>query len=59
MKKTKPFYGFFKNGSKWAKLAKNLVDRTEHAVKNQFFRLISSYMNIPIKKVKKEIEYLN
>ena len=49
----------FHNGTKWAKLAKRFFNRTEHAVKNRFFSLISSYINLPIKMIKKEINFLN
>jgi len=48
------------NGPKWAILTKMfIVNRNQHAVKNRFFSLISSYTDIPIRKLKKEIEYLN
>ena len=48
------------NGPKWSILAKKFIsNRTQHAVKNRFFSLMSAYTSIPIRKIKKEIEYLN
>jgi hypothetical protein len=48
------------NGPKWALMAKKfLMHRNQHAVKNRFFSLLSCYTLIPIRKIKKEIEYLN
>ena len=48
------------NGPKWSVLAKRIVDdRNKHAVKNRFFSLLSAYTLIPIRKIKKEIAYLN
>ena len=49
-----------KNGSKWSALSnKLLTNRTEHVIKNRFFRLVSTYISLPIRKIKKEIDYLN
>ena len=45
---------FEQNGSKWAKLSRNLQDRNEHNVKNRFFSLISKFLEMPIKIVKKK-----
>ena len=47
------------NGSKWAILSRIIGNRTEHAVKNRFFSLISAHIDVPIRKIKKEIDYLN
>ena len=47
------------NGSKWSVLSKIMVVRTEHSVKNRFFTLISSYLSLPVKKIKKQVDYLN
>lgn len=50
----------FEHGPKWALLAKQfVVNRNQHAVKNRFFSLVSTYTLIPIRKIKREIEYLN
>ncbi len=48
-----------KNGSKWAKLSRHLQERNDHNVKNRFFALISEFLRMPIKFVKKNIDYLN
>ena len=47
------------NGSKWSSLSKNLNYRTEHAVKNRFFSLLSSFLLIPTRQIKKEVNYRN
>ena len=47
------------NGTKWAQISRYLSDRTEHNVKNRFFALISEFLQLPIKKVKKKIDYAN
>ena len=47
------------NGTKWAQISRMLSDRTEHNVKNRFFALISEFLQLPIKKVKKNINYAN
>ena len=48
------------HGPKWAILSKQfLANRNQHAVKNRFFSLVSTYTLIPIRKIKREIEYLN
>ena len=46
-------------GSKWSKISKILNDRTEHSVKNRFFSILSNCMQIPIRKIKRNIDYLN
>ena len=48
-----------KNGTKWVRISEKLKYRTEHSVKNRFFSLISNFMEIPIKKIKKEVNYIN
>lgn len=48
-----------KNGTKWAKLSRRLEERNEHNVKNRFFALISEFLEMPIKYVKKNVNYLN
>ena len=48
-----------KNGTKWAVLKKYLINRTEHSLKNRFFSLLCSYSSIPIKKIKKQVNYLS
>ena len=47
------------NGTKWARISRMFHDRTEHNVKNRFFALISGFLQLPIKKVKKKINYTN
>ena len=48
-----------KNGTKWSVLKKSLINRTEHSIKNRFFSLLCSYTSIPIKKIKKQVNYLS
>ena len=48
-----------KNGTRWARISRILVDRNEHNVKNRFFSLISEFLQVPIKKVKKNIDYVD
>ena len=47
------------NGTKWAKLSREMKNRTEHCVKNRFFGILAKYCLIPIKKIKKTLDYLN
>lgn len=47
------------NGSKWAKLSRLMENRTEHCVKNRFFAILAKYCLIPIKKIKKHVDYRN
>lgn len=35
-----------------------MTDRTQHALKNRFYTLISCFSNTPIRKIKKEKRYL-
>ena len=46
-------------GTKWARLARILKDRNEHQIKNRFFGLMAGFMAKPIKRVKKEKQFLN
>ena len=48
-----------KNGAKWAQIARGLNDRNDHNVKNRFFSLISKFLQIPIKIVKKKVDFLD
>lgn len=48
-----------KNGCKWAKISKLLVQRTEHVVKNRFFSLMALSTSVPIRRLKEEKLYLN
>ena len=48
-----------KCGTKWSKMASLCKERTEHNLKNRFFSLLSKHISIPIRKVKKSIDYLN
>lgn len=36
-----------------------MSNRTEHCVKNRFFGLLAQHSLIPIKKIKKDVDYLN
>lgn len=47
------------NGSKWAKLSREMENRTEHCVKNRFFAILARYCLIAIRKIKSSIDYLN
>lgn len=46
-------------GSKWARFARKLGNRTEHSVKNRFFSLLHEYLEIPIAEIKKELHYMS
>ena len=46
-------------GTKWSKLAKMLVNRTEHNTKNRFFSILSRFISVPIRKLKKTKNYWN
>ena len=48
-----------KDGLKWAQISKNLIYRTEHSVKNRFFSLLSNFLSMTIKEIKKNIDYSN
>ena len=44
------------NGSKWSDLSRKLLtNRTEHAIK---YSLVSSYTSLPIRTIKKKINYI-
>lgn len=47
------------NGTKWAQLSRLMANRNEHCVKNRFFGILAKYNSIPIKKIKKDVDYLN
>ena len=46
-------------GTQWARIARKLDNRTEHNAKNRFFGILSRYLEIPIIKIKKQLNYLN
>ena len=55
-------YHVLKNGTKWSTLKKSnkiFETRTEHNLKNRFFSILSKYLEMPIRKIKKRIEYSN
>ena len=47
------------NGTKWSKLARTMIKRNEHDVKNRFFGILSNYTSTPIKTIKKSMNYLD
>lgn len=47
------------NGTKWSKLADLMHKRTEHNIKNRFFRLVSQTMDMNIRTIKKSVNYKN
>ena len=47
------------NGTKWSKLAKKILNRTEHNIKNRFFSILSHSITMPIRKIKKMGNYRN
>lgn len=44
-------------GTKWAQITRKLQNRNEHNIKNRFFSLISEYLQMTVKDVKKKINY--
>ena len=48
-----------RNGFKWVQLSNNIINRTEISLKNRFFHLLSKFLSIPSKEIKKKIDYSN
>lgn len=46
------------NGTKWSRLAKLFPERTEHNLKNRFFSILSDCLELPIRRIKQEKQYL-
>ena len=46
------------NGSKWSKITHLLKNRTEHCIKNRFFGILSKFVTLTQRKIKKEFNYL-
>jgi len=46
-------------GTKWSHLAKLIEERTEHDLKNRFFGILARELSMPIRKIKKSINYRN
>ena len=44
-------------GTKWAQITRKLQNRNEHNIKNRFFSIISEYLHMTVKDVKKKIDY--